>query len=148
MSTQALSKLSQRLPSVFDDFFKPWNNWFENGFRFSGTHTMPAVNIAENKDDYLISLAAPGMNKSDFTVDVEGNMITISCEKEEKKEEKDEKYNRKEYNYASFSRSFTLPDDVNKEKIDARYEDGVLKLQLPKNEEAKKMAVSKHIDIK
>lgn len=148
MSTQALSKMSDRLPAVFDDFFKPWNNWFDNGFRFSGTLTMPAVNITENKDDYLISLAAPGMKKSDFNVDIEGNMVTISCEKEEKKEEKDEKYNRKEYNYSSFSRSFTLPDDVMKEKIDAQYEDGVLKLKLPKKEEAKKMAVNKHITVK
>lgn len=148
MSTQSLSKMSERLPAVFDDFFKPWSNWFDNSLRFSGTLTVPAVNITETKDDYMISLAAPGMKKSDFNVDIEGNMVTISSEKEEKKEEKDEKHTRKEYNYSSFARSFTLPEDVNKEKIVALYEDGVLKLQLPKKEEAKKMVVNKHIAVK
>lgn len=147
MSTQSQSKMSERLPTVFDDFFKPWSNWFDNSLRFSGTLTLPAVNITETKDDYMISLAAPGMKKSDFNVDIEGNMVTISSEKEEKKEEKDEKHTRKEYNYSSFTRSFTLPEDVNKEKIVALYEDGILKLQLPKKEEAKKMLVNKHIAV-
>jgi HSP20 family protein len=71
-----------------------------------------------------VSLAAPGMKKEDFKIDVDGNMLTISSEKEETKEEKEKKFTRKEYNYSSFSRSFTLPDEVNKEKIDAKYEDG------------------------
>jgi HSP20 family protein len=79
---------------------------------------------------------------------VEGNMLTISCEKEESKEEKEEKFNRREYSYSSFSRSFTLPEEVNREKIDAKYEDGVLKLMLPKKEEAKKLAMGKHIAVK
>jgi HSP20 family protein len=68
--------------------------------------------------------------------------------KEEKKEEKDAKYTRKEYSFSSFERCFTLPDEVNKEKIEARYEDGILRLVLPKKEEAKKMSVSKHIAVK
>jgi HSP20 family protein len=110
--------------------------------------TMPAVNIVENKEDYMVSLAVPGMKKDDFNIDVEGNMLTISSEKEESKEEKEDKYTRKEYNYSSFSRSFTLPDEVNKEKIEAKYEDGVLKLMLPKKEEAKKLAAGKHIAVK
>jgi HSP20 family protein len=75
-------------------------------------------------------------------------MLTISSEKEESKEEKDALYTRKEYNYSSFSRSFTLPEEVNKEKIEATYEDGVLKLALPKKEEAKKLAASKHIAVR
>jgi len=74
-------------------------------------------------------------------------MLTISSEKEESKEEKDKKFTRKEYNYSSFSRSFTLPDEVNKEKIDAKYEDGVLKISLPRREEAKK-PTAKQIAVK
>lgn len=75
-------------------------------------------------------------------------MITISSEKEEKKEEKEVRYTRHEYSYSSFSRSFTLPDDVNQEKIDASYNEGVLSLSLPKREEAKKSATSKTITVK
>ena len=73
-------------------------------------------------------------------------MVTISNEKEDKKEEKDGRYTRKEYSYSSFSRSFTLPDEINKEKIEAKYEDGVLKLFLPRKEEAK-MPSAKHIAV-
>ena len=75
-------------------------------------------------------------------------MLTISSEKEDENEEKDETYTRQEYSYSSFERSFNLPDEVNKDKIDARYKDGVLELILPKKEEAKKMAVSKQIEVK
>jgi HSP20 family protein len=148
MSTKALSKVGM-LPTVFDDFFKPWNEWFDNGGSLMGRMmTVPAVNIVEDKNDYKVSLAVPGMKKDDFNIDVEGNMLTISSEKEESKEEKDEKYNRKEYSYSSFSRSFTLPEEVNKEKIEAKYEDGLLKLVLPKKEDVKKLAASKHIAVK
>lgn len=138
MSTQALSKLSERMPSVFDDFFKPWNEWFDNGGFTGRTMNVPAVNITEQKDVYVVSLAAPGCKKEDFKIDVDGNMLTISSEKEESKEEKDKKFTRKEYNYSSFSRSFTLPDEINREKIEAKYEDGVLKISLLRLEEAKK----------
>src|SRR5581483_6002150 len=106
------------------------------------------VNIAENKNHFDVSVAAPGLKKSDFNIDVEGNMLTISCEKEESKEDKDERYTRKEYNYTSFSRIFTLPEEVIKDKIEAAYEDGVLHITLPKTEQAKKTALSKHITVK
>ncbi|HEU5366741.1 MAG TPA: Hsp20/alpha crystallin family protein, partial [Hanamia sp.] len=95
-----------------------------------------------------VSLAAPGLKKEDFKINLEGNMLTISSEKEEKNEEKDEKYTRQEYSYSSFERSFTLPDEVNQDKIDAHYQDGVLNLVLPKKEEAKRMAISKQITVK
>ena len=147
MGTQALSKVSERMPSVFDDFFKPWNEWFDNGGLLSRSMNVPAVNITEQKNDYLVSLAAPGLKKEDFKIDVDGNMLTISSEKEETKEEKDKKFTRKEYNYSSFSRSFTLPEEINKEKIEAKYEDGVLKISLPRKEEAKKPA-AKNIAVK
>jgi HSP20 family protein len=148
MSTRTLAK-PVLLPTVFDEFFKPWNELFDNGSSFFGrVMTVPAVNILENKNDYIVSLAVPGMKKQDFKIDVEGNLLSISCEKEVSNEEKEEQFTRKEYNYSSFSRSFTLPEGVNKEKIEAKYEDGVLKMVLPKKEEAKLLAASKHIAVK
>ena len=148
MSTQSLAKTSERVPALFDDFFKPWNEWFGNEENlWRRVLTVPQVNITENKDEYMVSLAAPGMKKDDFKIDVNGNMLTISSEKEENKEEKDKKFTRREYSYSSFSRSFTLPDEVNKEKIEARYEDGVLKLSLPRKEEVKKN-LTKSISVK
>lgn len=147
MSTRAIAK-SGMLPAVLDDFFKPWNEWFDHGSSFFGrVMTVPAVNIIETKNEYNVSLAIPGMKKEDFNIDVEGNMITISSEQEESKEENEKMYTRKEYNYSSFSRSFTLPEEVNKENIEATYEEGVLKLMLPKKEEAK-LAAGKHIAVK
>ena len=146
MSTQSLTKAGERMPSIFDDFFKPWNEWFDGGL-WGRTMQVPAVNITEQKDDYLVSLAAPGLKKDDFKIDVDGNMLTISSEKEDTKEEKDKKFTRKEYNYSSFSRSFSLPEEINKEKIEAYYEDGVLKITLPRKEEAKK-TTAKHISVK
>ena len=147
MGTQALTKTTERMPTVFDDFFKPWNEWFDNGGLWGRVMNIPAVNITENKDEYKVALAVPGMKKDDFKIDIDGNMLTISSEKEENKEEKDKKFTRKEYNYSSFSRSFTLPDEVNKEKIEAKYEEGVLKISLARREEAKKN-IAKHIAVK
>lgn len=144
MSTKELTKRSESFPAFFDDFFKPWNEFMGMGRAL----TTPAVNIAENKNNFEVTVAAPGLKKSDFNIDVEDNMLTISCEKEERKEEKDERYTRKEYNYSSFSRSFTLPEEVIKDKIEAAYEDGVLHITLPKTEQAKKAALSKHITVK
>lgn len=141
---RVLTKRGELFPSVFDDFFRPWSDWFGS----ERTMTVPAVNIVDNKDDYRISVAAPGLKKNDFNIDIEGTMLTISCEKEESREEKDERYSRKEYNYSSFSRSFTLPEEVMKNKIEAVYEDGVLRLTLPKTEQSKKAALSKHISVK
>jgi HSP20 family protein len=149
MSTRTLTRNGgETLPVLFDDFFRPWNEWFDTSGLMGKTLNVPAVNIKDNRDDFIVSMAVPGMRKDDFRIDVEGSMLTISCEKEEKKEEKETKFTRKEYNYSSFSRSFTLPDEVNREKIDAHYEDGVLKLSLPKKEEAKKLTTNKHIAVK
>ena len=147
MSTQALAKFSETMPSVFDDFFKPWNEWFEGGSLLSRTMKVPAVNITEQKNEYLVSLAAPGLKKENFKINVDGNMLTISSEKEENKEQKDKKFTRKEYSYSSFSRCFTLPEEINQAKIEAKYEDGVLKISLPRREEAKTPS-AKQIDVK
>jgi HSP20 family protein len=148
MATKDLIRRGETLPSVFQDFFKPWDRWFDtNGGSLSQMLTVPAVNIVEKKDHFDISLAAPGMKKDDFNIDVEGNLLTISAESEQNREEKDERHTRREFNYTSFSRSFTLPEGVMKDRIDASYENGLLRLMLPKTEEAKKPS-SKHITVK
>lgn len=147
MATRALTR-SLMTPSLFDDFFKPWNEWFDKPTLFERMMTMPAVNVKEDKDSYTVSLAAPGLLKEDFKVDMEGNMLTISCEKEAQDEEREEKFTRKEYDYFSFSRTFTLPEDVKQDSIDARYENGVLNIRLPRLEEAKKLTAAKTIAVK
>jgi len=148
MNTRSLVKRTERRPSFFEGFFNtPILDFFDSGFP-SGTLNIPAVNISERKNDYLLAVAAPGLKKEDFTINVEGNLLTISSEKEQQTEEKDERCTRQEYSYSSFERNFTVPEEVNKEKIDARYQDGVLKLVLPKKEGAKKMAASKKIAVK
>jgi len=133
MPANTLIKRTDLLPSFVTNFFNPWNEWFDGGFEKS--LSIPAVNIVENEKNFKISLAVPGMKKEDLKIDVEEGMLLISAEKEEEME--DEKYNRREYNYSSFRRSFTLPDDVMKDKIEAKYENGVLELMLPKKEGAK-----------
>jgi len=108
--------------------------------RFIDTDTrysLPAVNIVESKDDYRIEVAAPGLNKDDFKINLENNVLTVSSEKEEKHEDKDEKVMRKEFNYYSFCRSFTLPQTVNADKIKANHKDGILFISIPKRDEAK-----------
>ncbi len=134
MSLRTLARTSN-LPSVFNDFFEPWNEWFQDGFK-NKAMTMPRVNITDEKDNYALSVAAPGLHKSDFKIDVDGNMLTISAQKEENKENKEDNFTRREYNYSSFSRSFTLPEEVVQDKIEATYDGGVLKLKLPKTEKA------------
>lgn len=131
--------------NMFPDFFGDFGSFFDNDFlpnRFMQSsrllQNMPATNIKETDKSYEIEIAAPGLNKEDFNIDVENGTITISSEKKDEKEEKDENYTRREYNYSSFSRSFRLPETVKEEDIDATYKDGVLMLSIPKKEEAQK----------
>lgn len=146
MATRALAK-PITAPTLFEDFFKPWNEFFDTPTFFNRTFTMPAVNIIENMDEYKVELAVPGLKKDDFKIDIEGNMITISTEMEEKKEEKDEKFTRKEYSYTSFTRSFGIPEDVKQDNIKAKYEDGILRILMPRKEEMKKAMLTKHINV-
>ncbi len=139
-------KRTERLPALFEDFFKPWREWFDEGWE--RVASMPSVNVSESENEYKISLAAPGLNKEDFKVNVEGGLITISAEKSSEKEDKEDKYTRKEYNYTSFSRTFTLPENIKSEKIDARYEKGELMISLPKLEVENKKTSHKKIEIK
>ena len=127
------------LPSIFNDFFnRELSNWGELNFSDTRT-TIPAVNIRETKENFEVEMAAPGMKKSDFRIELDGNLLTINSEATNQNEEKDgERYTRREFSYQSFQRSFTLPKEVvDSDKINARYEDGVLRLLIPKKEEAK-----------
>jgi HSP20 family protein len=148
MSTRTLTKNGGTVPALFENFFKPWNEWFDTESALVNRMlTVPAVNITETSERYNLSLAVPGMKKSDFEIAVDGNMLTISCAKETESEESEHRYTRKEYNYSSFSRNFTLPEEVSKDKINATYNDGVLVLHLPKKEEAKKQ-ITKNIEVR
>ncbi len=132
------------ITTIFDDIFNGNNS--SNGLTLATGRSIPAVNIKENDKNFEVEVAAPGMNKKDFKVEVENNALTISSEKKEEKEEKKENYSRKEFSYETFERSFTLPQDtVDADKIKARYENGILKIDIPKKEEKAKL--SKVIDI-
>ncbi|MBN1767264.1 MAG: Hsp20/alpha crystallin family protein [Prolixibacteraceae bacterium] len=125
-------------PSIFDRFFNEglmdWNN-----LNFSNTDTtIPAVNVKEDDDKYKIEVAVPGMKKEDFNVKLENNMLTISSEHKDEKDESKGGYTRKEFSYQSFQRSFSLPDGhVLADKISAKYNDGILHIELPKRDEVK-----------
>ena len=125
--------------SLFDDFFSRdlWNRAMANSS--STNTTIPLVNIKEGNENFEVEMAAPGMDKKDFKVELDGNLLTITSEKEIQNEEKDgERYSRREFSYQSFQRSFQLPKEVvDADKIEAKYEHGVLRLVIPKKEEAK-----------
>jgi len=127
------------LSMLFDDFLNAdLFNW--NNSNYSNTNTtIPAVNIKETAENYEVEVAAPGMTKNDFKVELDGNMLTISSERINQKEESDnERYTRKEFSYQSFQRNFTLQKNVvDTDKIQAKYENGLLHLLIPKKEEAK-----------
>lgn len=115
-----------------------WLSDFFDGDRYFDAEwlrrvTVPAVNVKETDNGFEIELAAPGMTKKDFNITVDNHVMTISSEKkEEKKEEKDTDYTRREFSYSSFSRSFTLPENVVEDDIKATYEEGILKLNMGK----------------
>ncbi|GAA4781026.1 Hsp20/alpha crystallin family protein [Olivibacter ginsenosidimutans] len=128
-------------PAFFDDLFaSELFNWNNNNHSSTST-TVPSVNIHETNDNFEVDMAAPGMNKEDFKVELDGNTLTISSNKKYEQEDKQEGYTRREFSYQSFQRSFTLPKDVvDEDKIEARYDNGILHLIIPKKEEAKKKA--------
>lgn len=126
------------LSNVLDDFFnRELYNWGLSNFS-SGGSTMPAVNIKETADNFEVEMAAPGMNKEDFKVQLDGNTLSISAE-QEYRNESNGNYTRKEFSYQAFQRTIMLPKDVvDEDKINARYENGLLRLTIPKREEVKK----------
>jgi HSP20 family protein len=138
-----LARLSNRFfpsfPSLIDKFFESdlmdWNTW---NFAEADS-TLPAVNIKENDNEYLIEVAAPGLKKEDFKVNYDNGRLTIASEKKQESEQKDgEKITRREFCYQSFQRSFSVSEDlVNADKISAKYDNGILYVTLPKREEVK-----------
>lgn len=146
MSKHSLINLKEIFPETIDDIFAPWKEWFHgNGF-FSRT-TTPALNVVDEAKQYKVTIAAPGFEKGDFDIEVDNNVLTISATSESEHEEDKKKYRRKEYNYSGFSRSFTLPADVNGNAVEASYENGILILSLPKNEKALGQA-EKKVEVK
>ena len=127
-------------PSIFDDDFltRDLFNWGLTNNSNTGT-TIPAVNIKETPDSFEVEMAAPGMTKNDFKIELDSNVLTITSEKQHEQDQKEgERYSRKEFSYQSFQRTFTLPKDVvDDDKIEARYDSGVLYLVIPKKEAAK-----------
>jgi len=131
-----------------NELFPTWSKFFNDFidkdiFDYSNRHfsntntTLPAVNIKEDDGGYMVEMAVPGMEKADFRINLENNMLCISSEKKSESEKKDDNYSRKEFSYQSFSRSFSLPDSADESKIDAKYQNGILIINIPKKEEAK-----------
>jgi HSP20 family protein len=126
------------LPSLVEDFFN--REWADSSLADKSFASLPAVNVREDNDQFIIDVAAPGMKRDDFKVELDQNVLTILSHREEKHEEKTEgtNYTRKEFNYQSFQRSFSLPENkVEGQKITARYIDGILQITVPKKDEAK-----------
>ena len=127
-------KYTERTPyfsDLFNDFF---DGMLTSDFRRTST---PAVNILENDDSFKLEVAAPGLTKEDFKINVDNELLSISAEKKNETNEKNGRYSRKEFSYVSFKRSFNLPDMVDAENINAAYENGVMTLTIPKKEEAR-----------
>ncbi|WP_027392480.1 Hsp20/alpha crystallin family protein [Aquimarina latercula] len=133
MSLIKWKKEDDLFPSFFDNF---WGRDFVSGVQ-TGT-SVPAVNITETKDSFDIEVAVPGLKKDEFEINLENGILIISSEKKEERESQEKKMTRKEFSFTSFQRSFSVPDTVSTDKINASYNDGVLSIRLPKKEEAKK----------
>lgn len=129
--------------TIFNDFFE---GEFLPGRRNRSFGSMPAANIKETEKNYHIELASPGMNKEDFKIEVDEDLLTIRSEKESDKEENSSRYTKREFNYTSFVRSFRLPEEVDSENISAKYEGGILQLEIPKRAVEEKKV--RKIDIK
>lgn len=129
------------LPSITRRTFSPFlSNLFDDDFipvMSNRSGSMPAVNIKENEKNFTLELAVPGMDKKDLKIDINEDVLTISSESKQENEEEKDGYKRKEFSYSSFCRSFYIPENVSKEKIDANYKDGILTVELPKVEEEK-----------
>lgn len=137
MENKAVEKPRTSWPSVFESGWmdKFFNTPLDEYFNLGKAINVPAVNISETEKEFNLSIAAPGLEKKDFKVDAYDDMITISAEHEkEEKEDENGRFNRREYNYSSWSRSFTLPENCNFGKIDAFYKNGELKITIPKME--------------
>ena len=145
MPTIYSTRNQEWLPSIFNDFLN--DNWVSVP-KFSGT--TPAINVTENEQNYEIEVAAPGMCKEDFNISLtKDGDIVIAMEKksDNKEEEKDKKYLRREFCYSKYQQAFTLPDNIDKSKIAAHMADGVLTIDIPKTEPAPVVDTSRQIEI-
>ena len=143
--TLTVRKNGSMFPTLVNDFFErdrllPDLFDLENSLlnKWDVAAVVPSANIIENHKDFKIELAAPGLEKKDFKIEVDNGYLTISAETKEEKDEKKENYRRKEFSYHAFTRSFLLPDNSITDKVDAKYEDGLLKLTIPKKDVAVK----------
>ena len=125
-------------PSFFDDFVTKGVFDLSNGINNSNELSIPAVNVKENENAFEVEVAAPGLQKNDFKIELENDVLTISSEKEIDSESNEGGYTRKEFGYSSFKRTFSLPENiVDGGKVEAKYINGILHIALPKKEEAK-----------
>lgn len=130
------------LPSITNRSFRPFymRNIFDDDFfpaLSTRTSSMPAVNIREDEKKFTLELAVPGIERKDLKIDINEDVLTISSETKNESEDNKEGYKRKEFSYSSFCRSFQIPENVNQDKIEANYKDGILTVGLPKMEEEK-----------
>jgi len=138
--TLALRKTRSMIPSVMSDlldtgrFFTPDLFDLDTDLLNLASAQVPSVNIIENASDFKVELAAPGMERKDFKIEIDNGCLTISAEKKEERKEENENYRRREFSYSSFNRSLDLPDNVIADKIDAKYENGILRMSIPKKE--------------
>tara|TARA_R110002020_G_scaffold16745_1_gene59170 strand:+ start:844 stop:1287 length:444 start_codon:yes stop_codon:yes gene_type:complete len=129
------------LPSIFDDMFK--TDWLGGTTNVNSIGvSIPAVNIMEKDESFEVAVAAPGKTKDDFNIELDNDVLTISAEQKTENESSDKngRFTRKEFSYSTFKRAFSLPETVDNEKINAKYENGVLNISIPKKEEAKVQA--------
>ena len=137
MENKAIEKRERTLPTLFDGGWMErfFNSPIDEFFSSSRMLNVPAVNVSETEKEFILSVAAPGMDKKDFHLEAYDNMLTISAEKEnEHRDEKSGRYNRREYNYSSWNRSFTLPENCDASNIDASYVNGELKIVIQKKQ--------------
>lgn len=128
--------------------FPMWSSWIDDFFNrdltsefsqnFNTGISLPKVNIRETSDAYFVEMAVPGLKKSDFQIDLDNQVLSISAAREEEDEQNEKSFTRREFGYSSFQRSFTLPETVDDGKIKANYTEGILSIHLPKKEEAKR----------
>ncbi|MCS6968351.1 MAG: Hsp20/alpha crystallin family protein [Cytophagales bacterium] len=138
---------SFRFPSLMSDLFNI-EKFFNEAFQLPTlSNAIPAVNVKEDEAGFYMEVAAPGMEKSDFKVQLTDNVLTISAEKKKEKKEEDKNYTRREFNYTSFKRSFTLPENVDKDNIKAEYNNGILHVSIPKIKKEESTPKGREIEV-
>lgn len=134
MENKIVERPKTNWPTLFDSgrLEKFFNSGFGDMFQFERTMNIPAVNVSETEKEFKLIFAAPGMEKKDFKVEADDTMLTISAEREKEEKEEEGRFNRREYNYNSWSRSFNLPEHCDASKIAAEYKNGELFIMIPK----------------